>query len=148
MDQGNGSQFQRIVKLEWFFNLQGLNFEVGSDGKKLRRVKILFDRLDLVRCDMYGYPFQFLFKQHVIEKGQSETMIEVNVRQENVECFCLDQVSSPKHARSSIQNDTDFRHHQTGGLTAIVGMITSRAKKMELHLSPIKRPKSKSVRTF
>ena len=54
-------------------------------------------------------------------------MIQVNVREKDIERLSLDQIPCPKDSRSSIKNDTQFGHHHAGCVPAIVGVVAGSA---------------------
>lgn len=48
---------------------------------------------------------------------------------------CLDQIARPENPGTRVQDDPDFRQHQAGRLTGVVGMVSGCTEKMELHRS-------------
>ena len=53
--------------------------------------------------------------------SQPGDMVEVRVREKNIEPFCLQIFANAVHAGASIEHDADFRQHQASRLPPAVG---------------------------
>ena len=57
-------------------------------------------------------------------------MIQVDMRQKNVQVVGLNKIPNTKHPGAGIQNHAKLWQHQTGRLTTIIWVVTGGAEKV------------------
>ena len=72
------------------------------------------------------------------EVRQSADVIEMRVREENIQRVGFQIPLYAEKTSSRIQNNSGFREHQTGGVSPFTGVVAPCAEKPELHGGPNK----------
>lgn len=91
------------------------------------RKEMLVNRLQLIFRPVYAGLLDVLFVQDVKQKGQTHDVVEVDVRNKDVQRRRFQMIAHAKHSRSGVQHDSDFRQHQADGVPAVVRVVAGRS---------------------
>ena len=76
---------------------------------------------------------QHVRRHDVDQVRQPGDVIEVGVREKDIQPVGLQMLAEPAHAGAGIEHDADFRQHQAGRVTPAGGKIAAGSEQDELH---------------
>ena len=91
-------------------------------GKNRFREQVLADGGQLIRRRRGRWCWASTSRRYDIDQiGEPRDVVEVGVREKDIQPIGLQMLADPAHAGAGIEHDADFREHQAGRLTVAVG---------------------------
>src|SRR5262249_39649887 len=94
---------------------------------------MLADRREFLCCSMHDDPLQRLLPRRAEQKRQSDNMVEVGVRQQNVERVGGEVLTNSEKSGPRVEYDSLRRQHQAGRMSPLVRVIAARAEQEQFH---------------
>ena len=82
---------------------------------------------------MYGDTFHLSPVQHVEHISQPNDMVEVGVRQKNVERVGRQMFAHAKHGRTRVEHNAQLWQHHAGGMPAVIWVVAGRSQQQQFH---------------
>ncbi len=88
----------------------------GHGGEKVFGEQVFLDGVEFFRIAICGDARNVRLVQKVEQERQSDHMVEVSVRQENIEVFGFDPGACPKQGRTGVEQNAFGGEHHAGGM--------------------------------
>ena len=82
---------------------------------------------------MNRHSFDVFAPKRVVEERESDRVVEMHMRQEDVERAGAYQITCAKQSGTGIEDDSVFRDHHARRLAFLVGVIPGGSKKVQFH---------------
>jgi hypothetical protein len=108
---------------------------------------MFLNRGQLIGRAMNGYPADVLIWQHIQQEGQPNHMIEVGVREKNIQFGSPQKFSGAVHGRARVEDDAQLGNHEASRVAFIIGMVARGSQQNELHGSAQSKTAASLVRS-
>ena len=111
-----------------------LQFQRRHHRKKQVGDEMPFDRGELVEFEMCGHAAELRSLGADVEhESEAEAVVEVDMREKDVELVGLEILAHPIEAGAGVEDDSDLGKHQARRLATVVGVVAGGAEEDESH---------------